>query len=228
MDASIEPRAARLVPGPVNLGEDPGSQWMLELQTGRDDAFDQIVCHYQESVRVFLHRSVRDAARVDDLAQEAFVRVWKARARYQPTASFRTWLFTIATRLALNHIRSQRREQRVFRPAPVLSTADCESASTLDRVDPQGSCAGERLELEELEHAVAQAIEDLPSKQRTAILLLREGELSYAEIAGALDLSVMAVKSLINRAREGLRTSLWRFLGPPAPSEESGATKGKV
>ena len=87
---------------------------MLAFQAGDSTAFDDIVYRYQQPVQNFLRRYLRDRDRMEDLTQEVFIRVYKSRERYQPTAKLRTWLFTIATRLALNEIRSIRRKRRVF------------------------------------------------------------------------------------------------------------------
>jgi RNA polymerase sigma-70 factor (ECF subfamily) len=173
------------------------------------------VIHYREVVRRFVSRYTQDADRAEDMCQEAFLRVYRARSRYQPTAGFRTWLFTIATRLCLNDLRSRGRERKVIVPLPRASDLAGEPEEDfLDSVeDRRQERVPDALVRRELEEAIDAAILSLPPSQRCAILLLRFEELSYKEIAGALGISVMAVKSLINRGREGLRERLGKFLG---------------
>lgn len=208
-------RGAALGPGAGGEVPDcPGRAWMQAFKEGDSSAFDKIVLHYRSAVRRFIHRYVQDPERVEDLSQETFLRVFRARERYQPTAAFRTWLFTIATRLCLNDLRSRRREKKVI--APISGAPDGEASPDflegLPDLSPES--AEEALQRRELEEAVDRAIAELPPQQRAAILLLRFEDLSYAEIAEALEISVMAVKSLVHRGREGLRERLERFLRP--------------
>jgi len=194
---------------------------MQAFKEGDPSAFDKIVLHYRSAVRRFIHRYVQDAERVEDLSQETFLRVFRARDRYQPTAAFRTWLFTIATRLCLNDLRSRRRERKVI--APISGTPDGESSQDfLEQLpDLSPESAEQALQRRELEEAVNRAIAELPPQQRAAILLLRFEELSYQEIAEALEISVMAVKSLVHRGREGLREKLASVF-PPRPPRGGG------
>jgi RNA polymerase sigma-70 factor, ECF subfamily len=195
-------------------GDGPGRGWMLAFQDGDQSAFDRIVIHYRGMVWRFIGRYLQDLDRAEDLSQEVFLRVYRARKRYRPTAQFRTWLFTIAARLCLNDLRSRRRERRVIIPLPQAGKDAGPERDLLQTVtDPDSERSGDRLELSELEQAVDEAIAGLPPAQRAAVLLLRFEELSYREIAEALGISAMAVKSLINRARENLRSSLGRYLG---------------
>ncbi len=194
-------------------GDGPGRAWMLAFQAGDPAAFDRIVLHYRSMVWRFIARYVRDLERAEDLSQEVFLRVYRARRRYRPTAGFRTWLFTIAARLCLNDLRSQRRERRVIVRLPGAVEEGGPGDDRLQSVpDPDSAPAEKALELSELEEALDGAIAGLPPGQRAAILLLRFEDLSYREIAEALGVSAMAVKSLINRAREKLRSGLGRFL----------------
>jgi RNA polymerase sigma-70 factor (ECF subfamily) len=163
----------------------------------------------------FIHRYVQDPERAEDLSQEVFLRAYRARGRYRPTAGFRTWLFTIAVRLCLNDLRSRRRERRVI--VPLSSAGGAERDGGDDLLDSVADGGTERVqdavERRELEEAIDAAIASLPPSQRSAILLVRFEDLSYREIAEILGLSVMAVKSLINRGRERLRECLKTYLG---------------
>ncbi|MBI4583776.1 MAG: sigma-70 family RNA polymerase sigma factor [Planctomycetes bacterium] len=191
---------------------DAGCRWMVAFQRGDREAFNRIVLHYQEGVRQFIGRYLGDADRVDDLAQEAFLRVYRARRRYRPTARFHTWLFTIVTRLCLNEIRSRSREKKNFaveRASPAAASGERPSEDLLQSVaDRRGEDPESALERRELEEVLRNAIGRLPGNQRAAILLLQNEETPYHEIAAALGVSVMAVKSLLNRARESLRKCL--------------------
>lgn len=212
-DRAIPPQA----PGGGDVRDCPGSAWMQAFQEGDASAFDKIVLHYRSAVRRFIYRYVQDSERVEDLSQETFLRVFRARQRYQPTAAFRTWLFTIATRLCLNDLRSRRREKKVIAPISGAGSGEETAQDFLEHLpDPSPEGAEGALERRELEAAVDRAIAELPPQQRAAILLLRFEELSYQEIAEVLGISVMALKSLVHRGRERLREKLARFLRPSA------------
>ncbi|MEZ5367239.1 MAG: sigma-70 family RNA polymerase sigma factor [Bryobacterales bacterium] len=140
----------------------------------------------------------------EELAQEVFLRVYRARDGYEPTAKFTTWLYRIATRLALNSIRDRKpeRNQRSLDDSGVGG-----EAPKLEAVDGRATREQELLAQAGLS-AVRRAVESLPEKQRAAVLMHKYEELDYQRIAGALDCSVSAVKSLLFRAYERLRTEL--------------------
>jgi RNA polymerase sigma-70 factor (ECF subfamily) len=183
---------------------------MLEFQSGSEAAFDRIVHSFYGCVRGYLHRYLRDSLRAEDLTQEVFVRVFRSRRRYRPTAGFRTWLYTIASRLAMNEIRGLRRRKRVFADPPELTCGAERSAwaSFADRREPSPEARAEGRELEEV---LDRLIDELPPNQRAAVLLNRMEDLSYSAVAEALNVTVMAVKSLLMRARETLRERLEKY-----------------
>ena len=184
-----------------------GRELMLAFQAGDSAAFDGIVYRYQQPVQNFLRRYLRDRDRMEDLTQEVFIRVYKSRERYQPTAKLRTWLFTIATRLALNEIRSIRRKRRVF--SEVADEPEADSPSPFRAAeDYREEAPAEQVQEKELGKIIDRLIEELPPNQKAAILLSQLQKLSYKEIAEVLDMSVMAVKSLLMRGREILRGRL--------------------
>ena len=200
---------------PVHVPEDLGSSVMLAFQAGDETAFDRIVERHWPSVRRFIGRSVGDAGRAEDLTQEVFIRVYRSRHRYRPTAGFRTWLFTIANRLALNEARSRRRRSRVFRDAPGSGAAGTEDASDDfwgNIEDPHVESPGDRLERKELEMVMEELLARLPQGQRAAIELQRAGPFSYRDIAEILGVTVPAVKSLLVRAREALKEGVDIYL----------------
>jgi RNA polymerase sigma-70 factor (ECF subfamily) len=193
--------------------DDPGQEWMLAFKSGDLKAFDQIVLHFESPVRRFIRRFLRDTGRAEDLAQEAFVRVFHARRRYQPSARFRTWLFTIVTRLCLNEIRAEARRRKVFIPLQSLQEAPPRPQAVAAAFgDSKSETPAQRLERRELEEVLDEGIRSLPESQRLAMLLVRHENFSYLEIAERLGVSLMAVKSLINRAREAMRARLNGYL----------------
>lgn len=192
---------------------DPGVQLMLRFQRGDEAAFDELVRKHQRGVVSLTYRYVGDPGAAEDMAQDVFVRVYKARASYRPEAKFTTWLYRIATNLCLNELRDREK----YRPLPMSETSREEgdsdggpARSPLDvgAADPPSS----GLEREELRRAVAEAVKGLPPQQRMAVILLRWHGRSYEEIADAMDTTVKAVKSLLSRAKENLKTRLGRFL----------------
>jgi RNA polymerase sigma-70 factor (ECF subfamily) len=192
----------------VAAAPDPDAELMLRVKRGDEAAFAALVERYQQPVFNLIYRSLPDATEAEDLAQAVFVQVFKSAARYQPTARFSTWLFTIARNLCLNELRRRSRH-----PAEPLEPAE----STDDhppRQYPDRQTAGpvESLLRGELERKTEEAIRDLPENQRTALLLCQQDELAYEEIAAVLGCSLAATKSLIHRARETLKARLKPYL----------------
>jgi len=138
----------------------------------------------------------------EDLAQEVFLRVYKSRERYQPEARFTTWLYRIATNLALNAIRDRKDE------VSDAASDDSDGGPILERfVDPQPTVE-QRLMQGDRERIIRQAVEALPDNQRAAVILHKYQEVDYRQIAGILRVSESAVKSLLFRAYETLRVRL--------------------
>lgn len=192
---------------PVNL--DPDAALMLRAKQGDGGAFTELVEKYKQPVMNLAFRTLRDLTEAEDLAQNVFVQVWKAAPRYEPTAKFSTWLFTIARNLCLNEIR-----RRTRHPAESLDqTRDDADDQPLYQVeDKRVAPATEELLRGELVEKVDAALASLPENQRTALLLCRQEELSYEEIALVLGCSLSATKSLIHRARETLKLRLKPYL----------------
>ena len=188
--------------------EDPGVRWMLAYQAGEEAAFDRIVEGYSGQVWSLLTRFLGPHPRREDLVQEVFLRVIRARASYTPSARLSTWLYRIAFNLAANERdRSRVRAERSLEV--VRSAGDDAVVEVVDEAAPAPDAAMQR---EDVVTAVRTAIAELPEKQRMAMLLARYEELPYAEIAVVLDSSAKAIKSLIHRARETLRARLAPFL----------------
>ena len=174
---------------------------MLRVREGDQASFSLLLERHRKPVIHFLFRMVQNQAVAEELAQEAFLRVYKSRANYQPTAKFTTWLFRIASHLALNWIRDGRSEKRQS-----SLEQDNERAST--QVADRSRTVEQELLYQVKLNEVRQAIANLPSKQRAAVMMHKYEELEYGEIANVLSCSESAVKSLLFRAYESLRLRL--------------------
>ena len=188
---------------------DPDAALMLRVKRGDRAAFSALVEKYKQPVMNFVFRSLRDETEAEDLAQNVFLQVYKSRARYERTAKFSTWLFTIARNLCLNEIR-----RRTRHPAESLeeSQTDNEDAALRQYEDKKVALPTEHILQGELAGKIDEALAALPENQRTAILLCRQDELSYEEIARILGCSLSATKSLIHRGRETLKERLKPYL----------------
>lgn len=194
-------------PGPPGrTPEDAEDIRLMGLASAGDmAAFEQLVERHQRLVIGTVGRMLGTNSDAEDIAQQVFVRVWKNVKRYEPRAKFTTWLLKITRNLVFNELRRRSRHPAV----PLQSETDEEERPLKDEraVAPDAS-----LLEHELQEAVDAAIAQLPETQRMAVILRRYEELSYEEIADALDQSVSAVKSLLFRARTELRESLKRYL----------------
>lgn len=198
---------------------DPDAALMLRVKQGDTAAFTQLVEKYKQPVINLIYRTLRDATEAEDLAQNVFVQVYKSADRYRTSARFSTWLFTIARNLCLNEIRRRSRHPAESLDAPHPNQDEQPLHQVEDRrtfVPPDVLLQGE------LESKIEEALASLPETQRTAVLLCRQEELSYEEIAEVLGCSVSATKSLIHRGREALKHRLKPYLrnGAWSPSKE--------
>jgi RNA polymerase sigma-70 factor, ECF subfamily len=178
------------------------AQLMLRVREGDDTSFAVLLERHRGPVVHFLYRMVQNQAVSEELAQEVFLRVYRSRETYEPTAKFTTWLFRIATHVALNSIRDGKKEKG-------HESLDEEMLDGMERqvADHQQTVEQEMVHEVKLRE-VRQAIEALPSKQRAAVLMHKYEGLDYAQIAGVLSCSESAVKSLLFRAYESLRGRL--------------------
>ena len=192
---------------PPNL--DPDAALMMRVKQGDTDAFAELVDKYKQPVMNLIYRTLRDATEAEDLAQNVFLQVYKSAHRYRVSAKFSTWLFTIARNLCLNEIRRRSRH-----PAESLDAPHPENAEQPRHQfeDTRNLLPPEQLLHGELERKIEQALAELPENQRTAVLLCRQEELSYEEIAEVLGCSLSATKSLIHRGRETLKEKLKPYL----------------
>lgn len=184
---------------------DSDLELMLRVSRGDGDSFGVLLNRHRGPLLSYFVRMVRDRALAEDLAQEAFLRVYQARERYQPEARFTTWLYRIATNLALNAIRDRRSDPVLLEAA---ADADGEFVSALDRAADKRPTVEERLVESDRHRLIREAIESLPEKQRAAVILHKYQDVDYRQIATILKVSESAVKSLLFRAYESLRVRL--------------------
>jgi RNA polymerase sigma-70 factor, ECF subfamily len=182
---------------------------MLKVKAGDDSAFEYLVQKYRRPMVSFMFRTAHSNAAAEDLAQEVFLRVYRSRESYEASAKFTTWLYRIATNLAVNHARDTRHE----RPENTVSLdePDEDSGRTLDLPDRTPSVEDNLVQRERLA-AIRQRVQDLPERQRIAVVMHKYQQMDYRQIADVLKLSESATKSLLFRAYETLREQLKEFV----------------
>ncbi len=178
---------------------------MLRVRSGDMEAFESLVEIHQSAVIGTVVKMLGGASDAEDIAQQVFIRVWKSAARYEPQAKFTTWLYTITRNLVFNESRRRKRK-------PTVSVEEREEEYHQVVTDEQTTSPSDDLIQSELEDTIDAAIQELPEKQRMAVVLRRYEELPYDEIAKVLSMSVPAVKSLLFRARAQLKESLQKYL----------------
>ncbi len=182
---------------------------MLRVAAGDEAGLNYLVGKYHRPIIHFLFRMVRNQAVAEELAQEVFLRVYRSRESYRAEAKFSTWLYRIATNLAVNHARDTRHEraaQNVYLDAP-----DEETGTTPDVADDEPS-AEQRLMRDERMAAIRAQVMALPERQRMAVLMHKYQGMDYRQIGEVLKLSESATKSLLFRAYQTLRDKLKGFV----------------
>jgi RNA polymerase sigma-70 factor (ECF subfamily) len=182
---------------------------MLRVKAGDQPAFNYLVEKYRRPLVSFMYRMARNAAVAEDLAQEVFLRVYRSRASYEASAKFTTWLYRIATNLAVNHARDTRHE----RPEVMVSLDEPDEATgvTMDLADGEMTAEQAMVRRERL-MGIRRKIEALPERQRLAVVMHKYQQMDYRQIAEVLKLSESATKSLLFRAYETLREQLKEFI----------------
>lgn len=188
---------------------DADAALMLRVKRGDDAAFAELVDKYKQPVMNLAYRILRDASEAEDVAQNVFLQAYKSAPRYHVSARFSTWLFTIARNLCLNEIRRRSRH-----PTDSLEATgpDADEQPARQFEDRTASLPADAALRRELAQKIETALAELPEIQRTAILLCRQDDLSYEEIARVLGCSLSATKSLIHRGRETLKQKLKPYL----------------
>ena len=183
-------------------------QLMLDVKAGDEQSFELLLQRFRSPLVNFLYRMVRNREQAEDLAQEVFLRVYRARLDYVPSAKFTTWLFRIATNLALNSMRDTRHQRaEISLDAPVSFDAEDGDERPMDVAEKHPNIEQHLVE-ESRRKMIRRAIDKLPEKQRAAVLLHKYQDLDYGEIAKILECSESALKSLLFRAYETLRVEL--------------------
>lgn len=164
------------------------------VAVGDENAFEQLVKHYQRQVLSTIYRYIGDASAAEDVAQEVFIKVWRNARGFKHKSSFSTWLYRIVVNHCLNYQAKRKRRQTV----------------PLDEQIPdEGPGVSERFEKERRAKIVRDAVADLPERQRIALILSRFEDKSYQEIAKVMKTSLSSVESLIFRAKENLKKTLF-------------------
>ena len=202
---------------------DPDVRLMLQVRDDDAAAFEELVLRYQSRLVTVLEQLVRGREQAEDLAQEVFLRVYRARKSYEPQAKFCTWLFTIANNVAKNSKRTLARRREVN----LASNPNEDQPQRLENMAQAASGFMPARQLDKAERAamVRQAVGSLDERQRMALMLSKFEGMSYEEISTSMEISVKAVKSLLFRARENVRLRLEPYiqegLRPTTRSSES-------
>ena len=184
---------------------------MLAAQRGDEEAFAELVQRHRSAVVNLAYRYVSNRADAEDLAQEVFLRVHRARERYKPEAKFKTWLYRIAVNTSLNEIRN-RKNRPTFGAAALEGTGvdpDTAAAAVPDESQPEPLATVENMEMKE---RVRAAVDSLPDRQRMALVLNKFHGLSYEELAETMEMTIPGIKSLLVRARANVRELIEPYL----------------
>ena len=196
---------------------DPDIRLMLRVRDDEPAAFEELVEQYQHRLVAVMNHLVGHPQEAEDLAQEAFLRVYRSRKKYRPRSKFSTWLFTIANNLALNTLRARQRKPVV--PLPAQDSGPLGPRPAEQLVPDTGTGPMQKVQNRELCEVIRRALDGLNDRQRMAVVLNKFEDMGYAEIAEVMGLTTKAVKSLLSRARENLRAALAGYIymdGQPA------------
>jgi RNA polymerase sigma-70 factor (ECF subfamily) len=189
---------------------DPDVKLMIQVRNDVTGAFEVLVERYQARLLGVLTHLIGRAQEAEDLTQDVFLRIYRARKGYRPRAKFSTWLFTIANNVALNHLRSKGRHPTVGFGLSLSGSQPLRPAE--ERVPARDGTPSAQMRQVELSDVVREALEGLGEDQRMAVLLNKFEGMSYAEIGEVMGKSEAAVKSLLSRARTNLRERLEPYL----------------
>ena len=188
---------------------DSDADAMLRVKAGDQSAFDYLVQKYRRPMVSFMYRMARNTAAAEDLAQEVFLRVYRSRQSYEASAKFTTWLYRIATNLAVNHARDTRHE----RPEVTVSLDEPdEETRHHSRTAGRSLTAEQAMVRRERMLAIRSKVEALPEQQKLAVIMHKYQQMDYKQIAEVLKKSESATKSLLFRAYETLREQLKEFV----------------
>jgi RNA polymerase sigma-70 factor, ECF subfamily len=205
---------------------DPDVRLMLQVRDGDGTAFEELVLRYQNRLLTVLEHLVGNREQAEDLTQDVFLRVFRARERYTAEAKFSTWLFTIANNVASNALRSRSRRREIG--VPEGNGADSMPLSLEQMAKAaSGFMPTRNLDKSEQAEMVRHAVANLSERQRMALLLAKFEGMSYQDIAQTMDLSVQAIKSLLSRARVNLKEMLTPYVESGVRPEEEENSKSQ-
>jgi len=190
-------------------GQDSDVEVMLRAKAGDQSAFDFLVQKYRRPMVSFMYRMARNSAAAEDLAQEVFLRVYRSRESYEASAKFTTWLYRIATNLAVNHARDTRHERPEVQVS--LDEPDDDTGTTIELPDGTMNAEQQMVRRERM-LAIRKKVEALPEQQKLAVIMHKYQQMDYKQIAEVLKKSESATKSLLFRAYETLREQLKEFI----------------
>lgn len=201
---------------------DPDVRLMLRVRADDIGAFEELVGTFQQRLVGILNHMVRSREEAEDLAQEVFLRVFKSRKSYHPSARFSTWLFTIANNLALNSIRDRKKNSHI--PFPVSDSGAFQEIPKDLRLPQKEEAPNSQIQNDELAQVIRKALDGLNERQRMAVVLNKYEDMNYADIATVMGLTGKAVKSLLSRARVNLREALkaYIYMDQNMPGTEGG------
>ncbi len=203
MTGAVLAVAGNPITGHGGAESDLDAQLMLRVRDGDEECYRLLLNKHRNAVVSFLHRMVQDRAVAEELGQEVFLRIYRSRGSYEVSAKFTTWMFRIATHVALNNLRDRRAELAGRR------SEDTRDSEGVAREVPDRSPTAEQRMLQQARlKEVRDAIGRLPEKQRVAVLMHKYEEMEYSQIATVLECSESAVKSMLFRAYETLRSRL--------------------
>lgn len=208
----IAPAASASAPADVldESSDQESVRLMLRVKEGDERAFEKLISMHQGAIVGTVYRMLNSLDDAHDIAQQVFIRVWRSAPRYEPTAKFTTWLYTITRNLVFNETRRRSRRKEVS------IEQENEDDPPKHFADHSVPGADHNLAQAEFHDALDKAIAALPEKQRMAVILRGRQDLPYEDICSILKMSLPAVKSLLFRARNDLRRHLDRFLGESA------------
>ena len=204
---------------------DPDVRLMLQVREGSAAAFEALVEKHQKRLVMVLEHLVSNRTQAEDLAQDVFLRVYRARERYVPTAKFSTWLYTITHNVASNSIRKSSRRKEINLVASPSGSMPVRPLDTMAK-DKSNLMPTRLADQKEMERVIREAIQSLGPRQRMAMLLSKYEGMSYNEIAESMELTTQAVKSLLSRARGNLKETLAPYLNSGKSSRESDREDG--
>ncbi|MGI9495567.1 MAG: RNA polymerase sigma factor [Mariniblastus sp.] len=206
---------------------DPDVRLMLQVREGSAAAFEALVEKHQKRLVMVLEHLVSDRTQAEDLAQDVFLRVYRARERYVPTAKFSTWLYTITHNVASNSIRKSSRRKEINLVTSPSGSMPVRPLDTMAK-DKSNLMPTRLADQKEMEKVIRDAIQSLGPRQRMAMLLSKYEGMSYNEIAESMELTTQAVKSLLSRARGNLKELLAPYLNSGKSARELEREEGEA